>query len=132
MTKGTLWSIVATFAPLSLLMFGGASAIIPEIHRQAVEAWGWMNNDTFATLFAIAQAAPGPDILIVSLIGWQVAGLIGLLTASLAINLPHRVLAYGIGRAITRLGDPPWIRIIRDALMPVTGGLILASGVIMA
>jgi chromate transporter len=89
MTTNPLWSLAAVFTPLSLLMFGGANAIIPEIHRQAVELQGWMSNDEFATLFAVAQVAPGPNILIVSLIGWQVAGLSGLLLATLAINLPH-------------------------------------------
>jgi chromate transporter len=132
MIGGRLWSLAAAFAPLSLLMFGGANAIIPEIHRQAVEVRGWMNDETFATLFAIAQAAPGPNILIVSLIGWQVAGPAGLLVATFAVNLPHCVLAYGIGRALARLGDAPWVRIVKDGLVPVTVGLILASGVVMA
>lgn len=132
MTRAALWSLTAAFAPLSLLMFGGANAIIPEIHRQAVDVRGWMDDDTFATLFAIAQAAPGPNILIVSLIGWQVAGPAGLLTATLAINLPHCILTYGIGRGIARLGDARWIKMVKDGLVPVTVGLILASGVVMA
>jgi chromate transporter len=131
MTSSPLWSLAAAFAPLSLLMFGGANAIIPELHRQAVELRGWMGDDEFATLFAIAQAAPGPNILIVSLIGWQVAGLPGLIVATIAINLPHCLLTYGIGRAIARLGDKPWLRKTKDALVPVTVGLILASGVVM-
>lgn len=131
MTRSLLWSIATTFAPLSLLMFGGANAILPDIHRQAVEVRGWMSDDEFATLFAIAQVAPGPNILIVSLIGWQIAGLAGLLVATIAINVPHCMLTYGIGHALTRLGDAPWMRATKDALVPVTVGLILASGVVM-
>jgi chromate transporter len=52
-----------------------------------------MSSEEFATLFAIAQAAPGPNILIVSLIGWQVAGLAGFLAATVAINAPHCLIA---------------------------------------
>jgi chromate transporter len=131
MTKPVLWSIIGSFAPLSLLMFGGANSIIPEIHRQAVEVHGWMDNVEFATLFAVAQAAPGPNILIVSLIGWQVAGLAGLLAATLAINVPHCVLTYLVGRIIGRAGEAVWLRTVREALVPITTGLILASGVVM-
>jgi chromate transporter len=131
MTKPVLWSIIGSFAPLSLLMFGGANSIIPEIHRQAVEVHGWMSNEEFATLFAIAQAAPGPNILVVSLIGWQVAGLAGLLAATLAINVPHCVLTYHVGRILGRAGDVVWLRAMKEALVPITTGLILASGFVM-
>jgi chromate transporter len=132
MSRSPLWSLVLAFAPMSLLMFGGANAIIPEIHRQAVELQGWMSDTEFAALFAIAQIAPGPNILIVSLIGWQVAGLAGLLVATLAINLPHCLLTFYVGRTLAALGDRPWLRSLKDALVPVTVGLILASGVVMA
>ncbi len=132
MNERLLWPIVAAFAPLSLVMFGGANAIIPEIQHQAVEVRGWMSNDEFATLFAIAQVAPGPNILIVSLVGWQVAGLPGLLAATVAINVPHCLLTYGTGRAISRIGDAAWLSTLKAALVPVTIGLILASGAVMA
>jgi chromate transporter len=131
MTKPVLWSIVASFAPLSLLMFGGANSIIPEIHRQAVELHGWMSDAQFVTLFAVAQAAPGPNILVVSLIGWQIAGLAGLLAATLAINVPHCTLTYLVGRIIGRSRDAVWLHALKDALVPITTGLILASGVVM-
>jgi chromate transporter len=131
MTKPALWSIIGAFAPLSLMMFGGANSIIPEIHRQTVVLHGWMNNAEFATLFAVAQTAPGPNILVVSLIGWQVAGIAGLLGATLAINVPHCALTYVIGRIIGRAGEATWLRAMKDALVPITTGLILASGVVM-
>jgi chromate transporter len=127
-----IWSLLLAFAPMSVLMFGGANAIIPEIHRQAVDARHWMSSDEFATLFAVSQVAPGPNILIVSLIGWQVAGLPGLLAASAAINIPHCLLTFWIGRTVARLGDRPWLAALKDALVPLTVGLILASGVVMA
>ena len=67
-----------TFVWLSLLQFGGTNTVVPEMHRQAVDIYHWMDSQTFANLFALAQLAPGPNVMIVSLVGWQVAGIAGL------------------------------------------------------
>ena len=56
MTKGILVAIFGAFAPMSVLMFGGANSIIPELHRQVVDVHAWMSSEEFATLFAVAQA----------------------------------------------------------------------------
>ena len=63
------------FALLSFVAFGGATALLPEMHRVVVENHHWLNDTTFTHLYAIAQAAPGPNVLVVTLIGWEVAGL---------------------------------------------------------
>jgi chromate transporter len=131
MRAAPLWAIALSFAPLSLMMFGGANAILPELHRQAVDVQQWMSDAEFATLFAVAQAAPGPNILVVSLLGWQVAGLAGLLIATLAINVPHCILTFGVGHILGGLGHARWLRDVRNALLPVTVGLILGSAVVM-
>ena len=115
---------------MSLLMFGGANSIIPELHRQVVDVHAWMTSEEFATLFAVAQAAPGPNILIVSLIGWQVAGVAGLLAATIAINGPHCLLTYFVGGFVARGYN--WIGTFKKALVPITTGLILGSGIVMA
>ena len=129
MTK-VVFAILGAFAPMSLLMFGGANSIIPELHRQVVDVHAWMTSEKFATLFAVAQAAPGPNILIVSLIGWQVAGLGGLLAATVAINGPHCLLTYFVGGFVSKGDD--WVAAFKKALVPVTTGLILGSGIVMA
>jgi chromate transporter len=129
-TKAIVLAIFDAFAPMSLLMFGGANSIIPELHRQVVDVHAWMTSEEFATLFAVAQAAPGPNILIVSLIGWQVAGLAGLLAATVAINGPHCLLTYFVGGFVAKGYN--WIGTFKKALVPVTTGLILGSGIVMA
>lgn len=130
MTKAIVLAIFGAFAPMSLLMFGGANSVIPELHRQVVDVHAWMTSEEFATLFAVAQAAPGPNILIVSLIGWQVAGLAGLLAATVAINGPHCLLTYFVGGFVAK--DYSWVGAFKKALVPVTTGLILGSGIVMA
>jgi chromate transporter len=126
-----LWQIAGTFASLSLVAVGGANAVIPEIHRQVVEVHGWMSDMAFANLFAIAQAAPGPNVLVVSLIGWKVAGWAGLAVATAAMILPASLLAFAAGRLLTRFAGASWVQNVQSGLIPVAVGLILASGVVM-
>jgi chromate transporter len=130
--RNVLSQIAMTCATLSIVSIGGANAALPEIHRQAVDLLGWMNDETFAHLFAIAQIAPGPNILLVSLIGWHVAGAAGLLVATVAILAPSSLLAFGVGRAVTHWQDAAWVQIAKAALAPIGVGLILASGIVAA
>ena len=131
MSADLLRQIAETFASLSLVAIGGANAVIPDIHRQVVEVQGWMNDAAFANLFAIAQAAPGPNVLVVSLIGWHVAGLAGLAVATVAMILPASLLAFAAGRLLARFARASWVRHVQTGLVPIAVGLILASGVVM-
>lgn len=132
MSPGLLVQIALTFGLLSLISVGGANATIPEIHRQVVDVLHWMDDATFANLVAIGQTAPGPNVLIVSMVGWQVAGLLGLLVASCAIVLPSSLLALAVGRATTRYAAVGWVGIVRAALAPLAIGFMLASGYVMS
>ncbi len=120
------------FAILSLFAIGGVNAAIPEMHRQAVAVHGWMSDQRFTDLFAIAQAAPGPNIIIVTLIGWEVAGLAGALTATLAMIGPTSVLAYFAGRLWHRFRGARWRIAIQAGITPVTVGLVAASAYLLA
>jgi chromate transporter len=128
---GLLLQIARVFAVLSLVSIGGANAVLPEIRRQVVVIQGWMSDSAFANIFAISHAAPGPNIIMVSLIGWQLAGLAGLLVATLAIMAPSCMLAFVAGRVIARWSERRWTRLLREGLIPLALGLILASGLSM-
>ena len=93
MNENPLWSLFSLFVVLSLFSVGGANAAIPEIHRVAVDVMGWMSNSQFADMFAIAQMSPGPNVIIVALIGFHVAGLAGAGVAIVAMCGPTCVLA---------------------------------------
>jgi chromate transporter len=131
MSLAILAQIVRVFAVLSLVSIGGANAVLPEIHRQVVDVQGWMNDASFANLFAISHAAPGPNIIMVSLIGWQLAGVAGLLVATLAIMIPSCSLAFVASRAVAKWADRRWLQLGKEGIVPVALGLILASGVSM-
>ena len=126
-----LLDIVLWFALLSLLSVGGISAIMPEFQRVVVETNHWVTPAEFTQLFAVSQAAPGPNVLISSLIGWQVAGILGALAALAAFALPASVLAWHVGGAWERFKDAPWRATVQRALLPVTVGLVLSGGYVL-
>ncbi len=127
-----IWQLVAGFASISLIAVGGGIAVIPEMNRLVVEVHGWMSDARFAQLFALAQAAPGPNVLVVGLIGWQVAGVLGMLAATAAMTVPSGLFCYGFTRLRARLAGSAGLRRVEKGLVPIAVGLILASGLILA
>jgi chromate transporter len=132
MNGNLLWRIALTFASLSLIAVGGVSAVVPGMHRQVVEVLGWMNDATFVNLFAIAQAAPGPNVMVVALIGWQVYGLAGMGVAILSWVVPTSVIALVVGRLVHGFADASWVAVTKEGLVPIAIGLSLAGGVVIA
>lgn len=132
MSEAPLGALGVTFAGVSLVAIGGANAVVPEIHRQVVERGGWLSSAEFAALFAIAQAAPGPNVLIASLIGWRLHGFSGLLVATLAMSGPSSLLALAAGRLSGGFARARLVGLLRAGLVPVAVGLILASGAVLA
>jgi chromate transporter len=125
-------TLIWTFALMSLFAVGGANAAIPEMHRIAVEVHHWMTDKEFADVFAISQLSPGPNVLIVTLIGYSVAGIAGSLAATLAMCGPTALLAYYVSRLLTRSRHSRWPAIIQASLVPLSIGLMGASGFILA
>jgi chromate transporter len=125
-------TLVWTFGLMSLFAVGGANAAIPEMQRIAVDVHHWMTDKQFADVFAISQLSPGPNVLIVSLIGYSVAGVAGALAATLAMCVPTAVLAYCVSRLLSRSRRSRWPAMIQAALVPLSIGLMAASGLILA
>jgi chromate transporter len=128
---GTLTTLAGYFALMSLLAIGGANSAVPEMQRVAVEVERWMTDRQFADIFAIAQVTPGPNVIIVTLIGYHVAGLLGALVATLAMCGPTCVFAFYIGHAWERFKDAPWRAAIQAGLLPISIGLIAASAFVV-
>jgi chromate transporter len=120
------------FALLSLFAIGGANAAIPEMHRLAVDVRGWMSDRQFADMFAIAQLAPGPNVILVTLIGYHVAGISGAAVTTVAMCGPTCVFAYFVGRVWERFKYAPWRMAIQAGLVPVSIGLVAASAYLIA
>lgn len=122
-----LSALALVFGQLSLLAFGGGNSIIPEMHRLVVDVNGWMTGREFVALYALAQAAPGPNLMVVGLIGWRMSGFAGAIVATIAVSLPASVLVLGVSRLWDRFRDAPWRRAVQAGLMPVTAGVIMAG-----
>lgn len=120
------------FALLSLMAIGGVSSILPDMQRYVVEAHHWLSARQFADAYALAQAAPGPNMMFVTLIGWQLSGWAGAIVATLAIVGPPILLTMTVTRLNARNPDAPLGRAIRGGLGPIAIGLTLSSGWILA
>ena len=104
---------------------------LPIVHQDFLER-GWATDRQFAELFAIAQVAPGPNIIIVTLIGFHVAGIAGALVATAAMVGPSCVLTYFAARTWERFRAARWRIVIQAGLVPVSVGLIGASALVLA
>jgi chromate transporter len=124
-----LVQLALLFGGLSLLAFGGGTAVLPDMQRAAVDTYHWLTAPEFLAFFAISRAAPGPGSLIVVLIGQKVAGLPGAVVALLAMFGPSCVLAYATARLWHRTGSAAWRQHVERALAPVAIGLTFASGI---
>lgn len=132
MTRPHLGWLFLRFCLFSLMAVGGAGALVPELHRQAVEVGHWMDSAEFASLFALAQATPGPNMLIATLIGWKVAGIPGAVVCTVGFCLPSASLALVVGGLWDRHRTSPWRRALERGLAPITLGLILGGGIHLA
>ncbi|WP_315743734.1 MULTISPECIES: chromate transporter [unclassified Bradyrhizobium] len=127
-----LFQLFWTFALISLFAVGGANAAIPEMHRIAVDVRHWMTDKQFADAFAISQMSPGPNVLIVTLIGYVVAGVTGAVVATVAMCGPTAALAYVVSRWLSHSRNARWPAILQAALVPLSIGLMAASALVLA
>ncbi|GAA4324451.1 hypothetical protein GCM10023144_06030 [Pigmentiphaga soli] len=122
-----LLNILGVFGPLSLLTVGGGQSVIADVHRQAVDVYGWMSDAEFLNLYALSRIIPGPGSLLATLVGWQAAGLAGALVASVGIFIPSSVLVYALAHVWARFRHTPGLQAIEAGLVPVAAGMILAA-----
>ena len=124
--------VALQFLLLSMLAIGGVNAVTPEIQRQVVDLRHWMSAREFSELFAVAQATPGPNMLIATVVGWRVAGILGAVVATICMCAPSSVIVFFVTRAWDRFRDRPWRQILQAGMAPVVVGLIASSGWILA
>ncbi|HEX7250608.1 MAG TPA: chromate transporter [Burkholderiales bacterium] len=120
------------FMLLSLISVGGISAVLPEVQRIVIDTKHWVTPEQFIQLYAVGQASPGPNILVVSLIGWKAAGLAGALVALVAMCGPAAALSYWVAGLWDRFKESEWRRAIQRAMVPLVSGLTLSGGFVLA
>jgi len=138
------WSLFQQFCLLSLLGVGGAITTAPEMHRFLVDEHHWLNDIQFTTSIALAQASPGPNVLFVALMGWNLGlnaggglaqgpqawalGLFGILVMMLGIMLPSSVLTYVATRWAHRNRDMRGVKAFKAGMAPIVVALLVCTG----
>lgn len=123
-----LLGLLSHFLMISLIAVGGAISAVADMHRYMVVEQGWVDDATFLSSIAIAQAAPGPNVLFVAVLGWNAAGLLGVLATMTGILLPSTVLTMAVSRWGAQRPDALWVRALPLGLGPLTIGLLLSTG----
>ena len=132
LTHADLLGLFAHFLVLSLLAVGGAITTAPDMHRYVVDEHQWISDAQFSASVAIAQAAPGPNVLFVAVIGWNVAGPMGALATMSGTLLPSTALTLVATRWGTSRRETRSMRAFTAGLTPLTIGLLVATGWVLA
>lgn len=122
-----LLSLFLKFSAFSLIAFGGVNALLPSLLQLSVYQEHWIDLQTFADYFAIAQAAPGPNFMTVTLIGWHMYGVLGAVIATTAIAWPSSILVYFVQRLILGMSNEHKKKSIQYAAAALAIGLVLSS-----
>ncbi len=128
------------YLSLSLLAIGGAIAMIPDMHRFLVDQNLWLTDAQFNASVAIAQAAPGPNVLFIALMGWNVGmnaggvlyGLLGITLAMAGMLIPSSVLTYNATQWGHRNRNLRGVRAFKQGLAPIVVAMLIATGLILA
>ena len=128
------------YVSLSLLAVGGAITTAPDMHRYLVDEQHWLTDAQFNASIAIAQAAPGPNVLFIALMGWNVGlnagglvtGLLGVLTTMLGILIPSTTLTYLAAQWGHRNRELRAVRAFKQGMAPIVVALLIATGWILA
>jgi len=127
-----LLGLFGHFLALSLLAVGGAITTAPDMHRFVVGEHHWISDAQFSASVALAQAAPGPNVLFVAVIGWNVAGPLGTLATMTGTLLPSTALTLYANRWGAQRRETRAVRAFTAGLTPLTIGLLLATGWVLA
>ena len=130
-TSADWWPLFAHFLAMSMLAVGGALTTTPEMHRFLVEQRGWIGDAQFSASIALAQAAPGPN-LILPVLGHAIAGLPGAAVALAGMLLPSTTLALFVSRWGRKRRQTLGVRAFVAGMAPLTIGLLLAAGTVLA
>ena len=131
LTAGQWLALFVHFTVLSLLAVGGAITTVPSMHRFLVSQQGWLSDAQFSASVAIAQAAPGPNVLFVAVMGYNVGGLAGVAATLLGTLAPSTALTLLVTRWGARRSEAIGVRAFTAGLAPLTIGLLLATSWIL-
>ena len=130
-TGGDWGGVFAQFLMMSMLSIGGAITTAPEMHRYLVEQHHWLTNEQFSSMVAIAQAAPGPNLLFVAVLGWGLGGFFGMCVTMTGILLPSTTLTLAAARWGEARRSTRGVQAFVMGMAPLTVGLVVSTGYVL-
>jgi chromate transporter len=122
-----LFNLTWVFVLLAILAVGGGTAVLPEMEHMTVNHFHWLTDGQFRDIYSIGQVAPGPNMLMVLLIGYRMSGALGALVVGLAFFLPDCVLTLVVNRLWEHLQESPWRAAVQHGMAPVAIGLMVSG-----
>ncbi|MGH8012294.1 MAG: chromate transporter [Candidatus Binataceae bacterium] len=122
-----LLNLTWVFALLSILAVGGGTAVLPQMQYMTVHQFHWITDSQFRDVYSLGQVAPGPNMLMVMLIGYRLAGALGAAVVGVAFFLPDCILTFFANRLWQRFEGSPWRTAIQRGMAPVAIGLMLSG-----
>ncbi len=127
MSTADLFALFLHFLSLSVFATGGAISLASDMHRYVVDQHGYLTHTEFVNSIAMAQAAPGPNIMFVTVMGWQIAGVQGALATTLGLSLPALIFPFVVSRLGRRAQFERALRAMQRGLGPVAIGLMVST-----
>ena len=125
-------TVLGVFSLLSVLAVGGGAAVLPETKMLVVETHHWLTDDQFRDIYGLGQVVPGPNMLMVMVIGYHVSGYFGALLAYLGFFVPAGLISWGASRVWDHFDGSPWRRSLQQGLAPLVVGLMAAGTISIA
>lgn len=125
-------SIFGVFSLLSVLAVGGGTAVLPEMKALVVDGHHWLTDDQFRDIYGLGQVAPGPNMLMVMVIGYHVSGYLGALLAFIGFFLPASLISLGASRLWDHFEGSPWRQSLQLGMAPLVIGLMAAGTIAIA
>ena len=125
-------TVLGVFSLLSVLAVGGGAAVLPETKMLVVETHHWLTDDQFRDIYGLGQVVPGPNMLMVMVIGYHVSGYLGALLAYLGFFVPAGLISWGASRVWDHFDGSPWRRSLQQGLAPLVVGLMAAGTISIA
>jgi chromate transporter len=122
-----LVTLVNVFALLSILAVGGGTAVLPQMKHECVAQHHWVSAEQFADIYSLGQLAPGPNMNMVAVIGYKIAGVTGAILVLIAFYLPSCTLAFAVGKVWDHFEGSPWRDAVQRGMAPITIGLMLSG-----
>lgn len=122
-----LISLINVFALLSILAVGGGTAVLPQMKHEVVAQHQWLSADQFTDIYSLGQLSPGPNMNMVTVIGYHVSGIAGAILVLIAFYLPSCTLVFALSKIWDHFEGSPWRDAVQRGMAPITVGLMLSG-----